>query len=272
MRSAIVSLLALLAPATAFAQRDAPPIPLRQVIADERCNAAGLPAQAANALAASHAVLHDGDDCVIAFFRDLEKPATPLEVLSSRTPAHRWAYARIAVEDNDRNAVASVLLEGELILVNLGYADDYAIPIVDSNLNRVATIHGAFVRSWPNGLLEYSPRADSFGPAAVRIGVFDPATATDRRIYPIGPCADSCGTESRVLAPFYFDWRTNVLAVAVERTDDNTRASLMVTCDGLATIKSIQCRETPLGDWQRARPDLNLSQLIVFAASQPRFR
>ena len=95
------------------------------------------------------------------------------------------------------------------------------------------------------------------GPDHVQIGVFDPKSRTEREIYR-RPDAD-------ILAPSYFDWKTNTFAFALD-------VQMMVTCEGLVSIDSIKCRETPLRAWQTARPDLNLSQLVTFAASQPHFR
>jgi hypothetical protein len=304
MRNAVAWLVVCCAlQGTAFAQSAKEPVPISRIIAEQGCSKADLAPDVAGAYAASYLVLHDGKDCIIAFFRDLDyATGSLLEVISSRAPLYGWNHVSVPVDKGDRSPVASVQLEGELILINLSYSiDDYAIPILDSRLRYIGTIYGTFTKTWPNGLLEYSPHQPHFGPHDIEVGVFDPKSGTDRKIYPFTPCGqvrvdyvhrhrqflgvnedptpEDCWAESRGLAPWYFDWRTNTFAFALELVYEyaevgpwDQRATVMVTCEGLASIDTIKCRETPLEDWQRARPELSLTQLVTFAASQPRFR
>jgi hypothetical protein len=202
-------------------------------------------------------------------------------------------------QDIDRSPVRQIEREGDLIIISLAYTyDDYAIPILDSKLTHIATIYGTYVRTWPNGLVQYMPHQPHFGPHDVQIGVLDPASGADRKIYPRTPCdpvrqnfvrahrqafgsteqSTDCWAESEGLRSSYFDWRTTTLAFALElfyRNADvgpwDQRVKVMVTCEGLAAIDSIACHETPLDAWQAARPDLDLTQLVTFAAGQPRY-
>lgn len=303
MTRAVAVCLVLACACPALAHQARPQVPLRKIVADEGCQAATLPAAVSSALVVSFAVLHDGQDCVIAFVRDLEREGAPLEIISSSTPSHNWNYATVPVTDNELSPIASVRLENDLILVNLLYTiDDFAIPILNGSLKHLGTIHGTFVRTWPNGLLQYDSHQPHFGPHDVEIGVFDPKTGANREIYPFTPCGavrsdyvrryyeaigqslaitgdPPCRSEAAIMQPMYFDWNTNAFAFAIdlfvqygEFPKWDERAHVMVTCEGLASIDSIKCRETPLEAWQTAMPDLSLVQLVRFAASQPRFR
>jgi hypothetical protein len=274
--AAVCLILACACPGFARAQQARPQVPLRKTVADQGCNASTLPAAVASALVASVAVLHDGDDCVVAFVRDLEREGTPLEVISSGAMSQTWNYATVALVDGDLSPVEDILKEGGVLLVNLRYTiDDNAIPILTSSLEHIGTIYGTFVRTWPNGLIQYDSHQPHFGPHDVQISVFDPKTKADREI-----CRGlSCWSEAEQLVPTYFDWATNTLAFALELLYQHAdvgawdqRARIMATCEGLAKIDSIECRETPLEQWQAARADLDLAQLVRFAASQPRFR
>lgn len=257
--AAICVLLALAGPGFALAQQRRPQVPLQKIVADENCKASALPSTVAGAVVVSFAVLHDDGDCVIAFFRDLDDDSgTPLEVISSRGRGQSWIYGKVPVRDFDRSPVAAVDLEGGVILVTLRYtADASAIPILTASLEHIATIYGTFVRTWPNGLIQYDSHQTHFAARDVQISVFDPKTVKDRNIY---------RSESEILAPLYFDWQTNTFAFAAAGP-----VRTMVTCEGLMLIDSIKCRETPLDAWQTARPDLDLTQLVRFAASQPRY-
>lgn len=257
--AAICLALACAVPEFALAQQIRPLVPLRKIVADQGCKAARLPTSVASALVASFAVLHDDGDCVIAFIRDLDRDGTPLEVVSSTGNSQAWTYAKIAIRDVDRSPVFAVQFEGGVILVLLhSGADDFTIPILTQDLKYLATIYGTFVRTWPNGLLQYDSHQLDSGTRGVGISVFDPKTLTARDLY---------RSEAEILAPLYFDWQTNTFAFALGK-----QVPVMVTCEGLASIKSITCRETPLEAWQTARRDLDLIQLVRFAASQPRFR
>jgi hypothetical protein len=150
-------------------------------------------------------------------------------------------------------------------------------------------------------LIQYNSHQPHFGPHDIQISVFDPRTSTDREIYPFTPCdavranfvrryresrgevsrpgLDSCWAEAEQLTPSHFDWATNTFAFALDLFYQypevgpwDQRVQVMVTCEGLTSVDSIKCRETPLEAWQTARPDLNLTQLVTFAASRPRIR
>jgi hypothetical protein len=254
MLRALVACCVLACAGQGIAQQAPPQTPLRKIATDQGCSTSGLPSAAAGALVVSFAVLHDGADCTIAFVRDLQRLGTPLEVISARGKS--WAYAKVAVSDADRGAVSAIAFEGGTILVTLDAPDDGVIEILTSDLKRIGTIHGSFVRTWPNGLIQYDAHHAGVAPHQVHIGIFDPGDGQGREIYEAA---------SGILAPLYFDWQTNTFAFALED-------QRMVTCDGLSRLATIKCRDTPLDAWQKARPDLDLTQLVRFAAAQPRFR
>lgn len=276
--------------------------PLQQAVTEAGCRTE-LPPSLARRTIAEHASLNDGGACVIAFFESLTNEDLPLEVIRTSSSANgiAWQYAAIPLKNSDHGRVFSIDAERGHLLISLHYSiDDFAIPILTDDLKYVATIYGAYKRTWPSGLIQYDMHQPHFGPHSVQIGVFDPVHRVSREIYPPDPCngprADyvrrrqqeavrptagegDCWTESEPIGGMQFDWRINNVAFAVELqalgsrppgwTDEDV-VRLMVTCDGLSAIDTIQCRETPLASWEALHPALDTFELVKIAASDPK--